>query len=201
MAVYNTAPYLNAALASITSQTFQNFELVVLDDGSTDGSLEVLRAYLAVVPRMRLISRPNRGIIATRNELLESASAELVAWMDSDDISVPCRLALQVAAFDVDQALVCISGTVQCIDPNGNFLNVERYPLEHSSILIAWRFLGVSFYCDTSFHRDSRYLSQHLFLTALLMSYAGRTLKRAGRNGKSLPSSSSPIRMQTRGGL
>jgi len=92
MAVFNTKAYLREALESIRNQTFTDFELVVVDDGSTDGSDDVLRAFALDEPRMRLITRGNKGLIATRNELLRAAHGSLIAWMDSDDISTPDRL-------------------------------------------------------------------------------------------------------------
>ncbi len=69
---------------------------------------------------MRLLTRGNQGIISTRNELLNLARSDLVAWMDSDDISLPSRLEHQFEAFSRDPALVCLGSSAQCIDPEGN---------------------------------------------------------------------------------
>ena len=136
MAVYNTANYVTDALHSISNQTFTDFELLVIDDGSTDGSTELLEAYASSEPRMRLITRTNCGLIATRNELLHAAQASLIAWMDSDDISVPERLSVQVNQFQINPQLTCFGGFAQCIDPTGNLLNIEKYPLEHQYIVL-----------------------------------------------------------------
>jgi glycosyltransferase involved in cell wall biosynthesis len=132
MPVYNTAKFLQPALDSITKQTFTDFELVAIDDGSTDGSTEILRKHRD--SRLRLICRPNKGLIATRNELLEAARGDLVAWMDSDDISLPDRLQRQVTHFD-DGSLVCLGSSAQCVDPDGHDLDVERYPASHEEIV------------------------------------------------------------------
>jgi glycosyltransferase involved in cell wall biosynthesis len=99
MPVFNTARYLQDALDSIGNQTVEDFELVVIDDGSADGSTKILESFAAREKRMRLVTRENRGLIATRNELLEEARGEFVAWMDSDDISSPDRLASQLRGF------------------------------------------------------------------------------------------------------
>src|SRR5882672_4931888 len=125
MPVFNTARYLSDALASISAQTFADFELVAVDDGSNDGSTRILELFAAREKRMRLVTRENRGLIATRNELLGAARGELLAWMDSDDVSLPHRLARQVDVFRNDPALVCLGSAAQCIDPDGNFLNIE----------------------------------------------------------------------------
>jgi len=136
MPVFNTARYLSDALNSICAQTFTDFEFIVIDDGSNDGSTQILELFAARERRTRFMARGNRGLIATRNELLNAGRGELVAWMDSDDISSPQRLARQVDAFDKDPDLVCLGAAAQCIDPEGNFLNVERYPSLHQQILI-----------------------------------------------------------------
>ena len=134
MPVFNTGPFLHDALQSISEQTYRDLEIIVVDDGSTDSSARILHAFAAAEPRMRVVCRMNRGLIATRNELLSMARGELVAWMDSDDVSLPERLALQVAAFDADLSLSALGGVAQCIDPEGNALNVERYPSGHDDI-------------------------------------------------------------------
>jgi glycosyltransferase involved in cell wall biosynthesis len=126
--VYNSAAYLQEALDSIRSQLFADFELIVVDDGSTDGSAALLDRFAAAEPRMRLISRPNRGLIATRNQLLDEAHGEFIAWMDSDDRSDPQRLQRQVGALEADKRLVCVGSNVQWIDAAGQPLGVEQYP-------------------------------------------------------------------------
>jgi glycosyltransferase involved in cell wall biosynthesis len=135
MPVFNTARYLAQALNSICTQTFGDFELIVVDDGSNDQSSQILGEISTQERRMRVFARENRGIISTRNELLSAARSEFVAWMDSDDVSLPTRLEHQVEAFRRDPALVCLGSAAQCIDPEGNFLNLERYPLRHDEIL------------------------------------------------------------------
>lgn len=134
MPVFNSAAYVEEALASVQAQEFDDFELIVIDDGSTDGSTEILKAFAAREPRMRLISRTNRGLIATRNELLEEASGEFIAWMDSDDLSHPARLRRLLATFNADERLVCVGSNVETIDPDGSILGVELYPYDHDSI-------------------------------------------------------------------
>jgi glycosyltransferase involved in cell wall biosynthesis len=135
MPVFNAARYLDEALSSISSQTFRDFEFVAVDDGSKDDSTRILEKFASRDTRMRLFVRGNLGVIATRNELLGAARGELVAWMDSDDVSLPNRLERQIEAFRRDPALVCLGSAAQCIDPEGNFLNVERYPPQHDEIL------------------------------------------------------------------
>lgn len=137
MPVFNTARYLGEALASVSNQTFGDFELVVIDDGSNDGSTQILQDFAAHETRMRLITRENRGLIATRNELLEVSRGELLAWMDSDDSSLPHRLDQQVAVFRRDSELVCLGSAAQCVDPEGHYLKIERWPVDAEQIIQA----------------------------------------------------------------
>jgi glycosyltransferase involved in cell wall biosynthesis len=134
MPVFNTASYVEAAAKSILNQSFKDWELLIVDDGSTDGSLAILKRLAGSESRIRLIARANRGLIATRNELLLMARGEFIAWMDSDDISLPERLKTQVEYMLGDQSLACVGSAAQCIDPSGYLLNIERYPEEHLEI-------------------------------------------------------------------
>lgn len=96
MPVYNTAPYLKEAIESILSQTFGDFEFLIIDDASTDGSVGIVKSYSD--PRIKLIEKPrNTGYTNSLNMGLELARGEYIARMDSDDISLPARFAKQVA--------------------------------------------------------------------------------------------------------
>lgn len=154
MPVFNTARYLSDALNSISAQTFTDFELVAVDDGSDDGCTRILELFAARERRMRLVTRENRGLIATRNELLGAARGDLLAWMDSDDVSLPHRLARQVDVFQNDPALACLGSAAQCIDPDGNFLNIERWPNLHREILIEQQMGGAMRFPTTMMRRD-----------------------------------------------
>jgi glycosyltransferase involved in cell wall biosynthesis len=134
MPVFNTLRYVGDALASIQKQSFTDFELIVLDDGSTDGSTRVLKEFAAIDPRMRLLEQPNQGLIASRNRLLAEAQGEFVAWMDSDDLSHPDRLVNQVRVFDADDRLVCLGTNILVVDPDGLPLGTEEYPQFHEAI-------------------------------------------------------------------
>lgn len=88
--LYNKGPYIARALNSILAQTFQDFEVIVVDDGSTDDGAEVVRGFED--PRIRLIQQENRGVSAARNKGIEEAKAELIAFLDADDEWLPSFL-------------------------------------------------------------------------------------------------------------
>lgn len=109
MPVYNAEAYLREAMDSILAQTFTNFEFLIIDDGSTDGSAGIVRSYAD--RRIRLVQNErNLRLAATLNRGLGLARGEYVARMDADDISLPERLARQVAFMDAHPT-VGISGT------------------------------------------------------------------------------------------
>lgn len=94
--VYNGEKYLTEAIESILAQTFTDFELLLIDDGSTDGSLHVLRKYESCDSRVRVITRENRGLVTTLNEGVDMALGMWLARMDQDDIALPHRLERQL---------------------------------------------------------------------------------------------------------
>ena len=100
MPVYNAAETLPAALESLASQTIERFEIVAVDDGSDDGSGEILRRWAAKDPRLRIVSIPHRGLIDALNAGLEACKGTFVARMDADDLAHPRRLEKQAALLE-----------------------------------------------------------------------------------------------------
>jgi len=128
MPVFNGEKYLGVAVESILAQTYPDFELVILDDGSTDGSLRMLRQFHRRDPRIRIISREHRGFDETANQLIGLARGEYVALMAQDDIALPERLALQVAFLRNHPEVLCVGGSFELIDEEGRYLTVLRQP-------------------------------------------------------------------------
>ena len=96
MPVYNGEAHLAEALESILAQTYTNFELIIIDDGSTDNSLQVLLQYQKRDIRIRLITRENRNLATTLNDIIDLAQGKWVARMDQDDIALPHRFERQL---------------------------------------------------------------------------------------------------------
>ncbi|HYY68732.1 MAG TPA: glycosyltransferase family 2 protein [Terriglobales bacterium] len=97
--VFNAMPYLPEALDSVLGQTYPYFELLVINDGSRDGSLEYLRSLSD--PRLRIIAQENRGLTATLNRMLEDARAPWLVRLDADDVCCPERLATILGALEL----------------------------------------------------------------------------------------------------
>ncbi len=158
MAVHNTERFVGQAIESILQQSFRDFELIVLDDGSTDRSLPILQHYAAQDLRIRLISRENRGIPQTRNELLREAQGEFIAVMDSDDVALPDRLARQVAFLQQSPDVVWVGGAFQLIDRKGRLMTEIPLAERNEEIRSLLQAGQVSFLHPTALMRRSAVL-------------------------------------------
>jgi len=134
MPVYNAERYVAQSIESILVQTFADFEFIITDDGSTDGSLKILEAYAAKDKRIRLTSRRNKGLTPTMNEMLRQARGELIAIIENDDLALPERLARQVEFLQSQPDFVCVGGAQELIDEKGRLLTRLELPLHNDRI-------------------------------------------------------------------
>lgn len=133
MPVYNGEKYLREAMDSILTQTFQDFEFIIVNDGSTDASAKIVQSYTD--SRIRLVNNEkNMGLIASLNRGLELAKSEYIARMDQDDISFPLRLEKQVAFMDTHKD-VGVCGTWFQFFKNNNLSVIKKFPSDHQTIV------------------------------------------------------------------
>jgi glycosyltransferase involved in cell wall biosynthesis len=132
--VYNGGVFLEPALESIRAQTFTDFECLVLDDGSTDGSAGVVQRLADRDARFRVIRRENRGLVATLNELLDEARGELIARMDADDVALPNRFQMQVDFLAAHPDVVCVGGAHWIIDEADRTIACVENPVDDAAI-------------------------------------------------------------------
>lgn len=119
MPVYNAAGYLRDAVESILGQDFKDFELVCVDDGSTDGSAKILASYTD--PRLRVITQlHNQGIVKTLNNGLAECRGQYIARMDSDDIAMQERFSRQLEAFQENPEVAVVDCVQTLMDENGH---------------------------------------------------------------------------------
>lgn len=131
--VYDAAPYLDDALCSIFAQTFTDWELIAIDDGSRDGSADVLRRLKD--PRVRvLVDGEHRGLGARLNQIVSQASGEYIARMDADDMMHPERLARQTAFLQENPAVDVAGCGLISFDARERPISVRRLPALHSEI-------------------------------------------------------------------
>lgn len=121
--VYNGEKYLAEAIESILHQTFIDFEYIIVDDGSTDSTPEILAKYINIDKRIKVTTNEiNLGLPKTRNIGLKNTRGQYVAIQDADDISLPERFAKQVGYLDNHPEIILVSTRVDRIDENGHSL-------------------------------------------------------------------------------
>jgi len=132
--VYNRERYIGAAIASVLAQTFGDFELLVIDDGSTDGTGDVVRSFHD--QRIRLLRHgANQGIARARNAGVDAARGDYLAFLDSDDVALPERLAEQVGFLDAHPDHVAVGAWIDWMDDRGRPTGrVKRRPLRSDDV-------------------------------------------------------------------
>jgi glycosyltransferase involved in cell wall biosynthesis len=134
--VYNSEGYLKATIDSLLAQTLQSFELIVINDGSTDGSAEIIRSY----KDSRIVyveNEGNRGLIYTLNRGIEMARGEYLARMDADDVCMPARLELQSRWLDEHPGTGLVACFIDFIDREGKpggVWELDRKTVSHKAI-------------------------------------------------------------------
>ena len=134
---YNAGRYIREAIESALAQTFTDFELLIINDGSTDDTLAIIQSFSD--PRIRLISRENRGLIASLNEGIHAARAPLIARHDADDIMLPQRLEMQHAYITANPDYAVVGSDVAYIDKDGVYVSEQAAPDGHTYAEIVQR--------------------------------------------------------------
>ena len=125
VAVYNAELYITECLDSIFTQTYLPHEVIIIDDGSTDGTLKILESY---PQKIRLYSRENRGVSATLNEAIGYVTGQYIAILDADDLWVKDKLELQVAHLEINKNLdACFTMLQQFISPELDEVSKLRF--------------------------------------------------------------------------
>ncbi|MDF2944229.1 MAG: hypothetical protein K0S01_3087 [Herbinix sp.] len=154
MPVYNAEKYLKIAIDSILNQTYSNFELLLIDDASTDGSADIIKQYDD--ERIRLVrNKVNMGISGTRNKGLELCSTEYIALLDNDDIATPTRLEKEVQYLDENRDVDVVAGQYWKIDENGELTNKHTIIRTNPKYIKAYLMLGNTISNGTAMFRKS----------------------------------------------
>ena len=134
MPAYNAQRYVEQTIRSVLAQTFGDFEFIIVDDGSTDGTLPILQRLAAKDSRIIVISRPNTGIVGALNDAIAKGRGEFLARMDADDVCLPQRFERQVAYLREHPQCVGVGTFVETIDPYGSVLDRLVHETEHEAI-------------------------------------------------------------------
>ena len=134
MSVRDGERYLAAAIDSLLAQTFMDFELIVIDDGSTDTSPQILAAYATSDERILVHRHENAGLATSINRGVSYARSPLIARLDADDVARPRRLELQLAYLGQNPRVGLVGGAVAFIDEDGRQFAETRYPITDAEI-------------------------------------------------------------------
>ncbi len=128
--VYNGETFIREAVESILKQSFKDFELLIINDGSTDKSGIILRDLAAADKRILLIERANAGLVSTLNEGINRARGEFIARMDADDVAYPERLERQYKHIIKKPNLGVLGTFINIINGTGEIIRVSNYPVK-----------------------------------------------------------------------
>ena len=133
--VFNARDYVGEALKSVLGQSREDFELIVVDDGSTDGSGAILDEYAASDSRVRVDHRPHRGLVPTLNAGCRRATARYIARLDADDVASPERLERQLSFLERHPDVAVLGTGVTVVGADGRQLQTVSYPADHAEIV------------------------------------------------------------------
>ena len=134
MPARNAQRFVAETIRSLQAQTMGQWELVVVDDGSTDDTPRILADFAKSDPRIRIVRQEGAGLVAALQRGLQECRCEHVARIDADDLARPERLALQVRHMESDPACVAVGGAIQHVDEDGDPVMLESFPLCHEAI-------------------------------------------------------------------
>lgn len=124
--VYNCGKYLTKCFDSLLNQSFEYWEAIVVNDGSRDNSLEIMREYELLDSRFRIIDQPNSGVVTARVTALTYCTGKYLTFLDADDRLTPDAIILMVEAMERDSADICVGGYSLEWEQNGKIVEINR---------------------------------------------------------------------------
>lgn len=158
MAAFNVEGYISAAIESCLSQTFEDFELLIHDDGSSDRTLDIAKSYEARDRRIQVTSSSNLGPSAARNIICNRARGEYLAILDADDECLPNRLELQKSFLDRNLDYVLVGGQIHFMEEDGSVVGPVFLPTDHEEIDANHMMAQCKVYHSTVMMRTSAFL-------------------------------------------
>jgi len=128
MPVYNGDKFLRESIESVLSQTFKDFEFIIINDGSTDSSLSIIKEYSNKDSRIKIIDQKNKGVSTSRNNGIKNSVGEYIAFIDSDDLWSKEKLEIQINTFLKDKDLKICGTWGMVINESGKEIRKFEYP-------------------------------------------------------------------------
>ena len=134
MSVYNGERFLKESISSVLNQSFTEFEFIIINDGSTDNSINIIREFSFMDKRIHIIDKQNTGLTSSLNKGIEVAKGEWIARIDDDDICDLKRLEIQYSYAISKKSVVLIGSDYITIDDKGSQLKIYKYPSNHNKL-------------------------------------------------------------------
>lgn len=136
MSVYNCEQYLHEAIESVRNQSYGHWELLACDDGSTDSTLAILKAYASKDPRVKVYQNRSRlKQLRTRNRLMRLAKGDFITFQDGDDYSDRYRFEKMLRTFEEDPAVALLSSQIGFINSRGSLIGISSRPTDYGAIM------------------------------------------------------------------
>ena len=135
MSIYNGELWLEPCIISVINQTYSNFEFIIIDDGSTDKSLEIIKKYSKLDSRIKYITKINSGASNSLNFGLKLCNGKYIARIDQDDIWLEYKLSVQYSHLEKNNSIVLIGSGFIEIDSECNFIKVKKYSSDNNKLL------------------------------------------------------------------
>lgn len=135
MPAHNAQKYIASAIESILYQTFKKFELIIINDASSDKTLDTIKSFLRKDPRVKIINNDTRlDIAASLNKGINMAQSNIIARMDADDIALPQRLELQYKIINSSKNIAVVGANIVILDTDENEIAVRNYPMSSKEL-------------------------------------------------------------------
>lgn len=135
--VFNSEKYIAETLDSILSQSYQNLEIVIVDDGSTDSSQEIIKNTIRIYPNIRYVRQQNAGVSAARNRGIRESKGRYIAFIDSDDLWDSTKIEKQIKKMQETGIGLCYCGVKYLFEDNGSYVN-DKFKKISGDILIPY---------------------------------------------------------------
>jgi len=169
MSVYNGEAYLKQAIDSILNQTFDDFEFIIIDDGSTDNTANILKQY-SDSRIVRHTFNVNRGLVHALNYGLNMAHGKFIARQDADDISMPKRFEMQIDFMHTNPHVVLVGSAYDVMDETGKYIRTDHFPTNDTAI--RWLMLFHNAFAHTSVMFRADLLKTHNLCYNLNLRYS-----------------------------
>ena len=155
MSCYNAEKWLSEAIDSLLSQTYENFDLILINDGSNDDTVNIIAKYEKLDHRIKVISKSNTGLPDSLNVGILQARGKWIARLDADDISEPSRLEEQLNFVKSNDKVLLLGTGFSEIDTNGEVVKIHRFPTQHKSLKYHLEYFQTFFPHSSAFYKTS----------------------------------------------